>query len=248
MWPGHIAGLARYAGYAWQARSNAASRLGSGAARSSRRARSSRGSGHAAAPVVRYFGRAPKTAELRLHNLKELVKPLQVIDKHSHRLAGRDSRQQVQRRQIDQEGLGRTVLLHSERRQQCAALRLRQGIHRSQDRADQLMQPGRRQLGFGFDTGRPRYTIPRSCPRRAAASTSTDLPTPGSPQTAMALPPPPAASTAAVRTSSSRSRDDLISPTTCEPAPPEDSGGSWPGLRARPATCSLCRLVGVSQR
>ncbi|GEM_PF-3871651 len=33
---------------------------GSGAARSSRRARSSRGSGPAAAPAVRYFSRAPR--------------------------------------------------------------------------------------------------------------------------------------------------------------------------------------------
>jgi FAD binding domain len=51
---------------------------------------------------------------------------------------------------------------------------------------------------------RTRY--PRSCPRRAAAPIRTDLPMPGSPQTARVRPASAAASTAAVRTSSSGSR------------------------------------------
>jgi len=80
---------------------------------------------------------------------------VQVIDDHGDRLTGSDTRQHVESRQADQEGLGRTFFPDSESRQQRAALRRRQGVRRSQDGAYQLMESGERQLGFGFDAGRP---------------------------------------------------------------------------------------------
>jgi hypothetical protein len=46
------------------------------------------------------------------------------------------------------------------RRQQRPALRRRQGVRRFQERAQQLMQAGERQPGFGFDAGRPQDKIP----------------------------------------------------------------------------------------
>ena len=96
--------------------------------------------------------------------LAGLIKPLQVIDDHGDRLTGSDSRQHVESRQADQEGLRRTIFPDPESRQQRAALRRRQGVRCSQDGAYQLMEPGERQLGFGFDAGRPQDKMPALLP------------------------------------------------------------------------------------
>jgi hypothetical protein len=96
--------------------------------------------------------------------LAGLIKPLQVIDDHGDRLTARDTRQHVESRQAYQEGLRRTIFLDSERRQQCPALRGRQGVRCSQDGAYQLMESGERQLGFGFDAGRSQDKMPALLP------------------------------------------------------------------------------------
>jgi hypothetical protein len=93
-----------------------------------------------------------------------LVKPLQVIGDHGDLMTGRGACHQVQSRQADQEGLRRTIVLDSESRQQRPALRGRQGIRCSHDGAHQLMEPGERQLRFGFDAGRPQDKIPAFLP------------------------------------------------------------------------------------
>jgi hypothetical protein len=96
--------------------------------------------------------------------LAGLIKPLQVIDDHSDRLTRSGTRQQIESRQEDQERLRRAVFLDTESRQQCPALRRRQDIRRSQDRAQQLIESGERQPGFGFDAARPQDKVPALLP------------------------------------------------------------------------------------
>jgi hypothetical protein len=84
-----------------------------------------------------------------------LIKPLDVIDDHHDRLTGSGTRQNVESCQEDQERLGRASFLDPECRPQCAALGRRQSVRHPQDWAYQVVEPGERQFGFGFDTGRP---------------------------------------------------------------------------------------------
>ena len=89
--------------------------------------------------------------------------------------------QQVQRRQRDQERLGRAVPPHAECGAQRPALRWRQPVVVPQHRAEQLVQAGERQLSLGLDAGGGQHPQAGLAGLAGPAGSSEDFPIPASP-------------------------------------------------------------------
>ena len=85
------------------------------------------------------------------------IEPVHIVDAHQHRPFGRREQQHAQRRRAHQE----TVALDRRDQAQCPAkrvvLRARQLGDQTQQRAQHLQRPGKRDLRLTRDAGRPQH-------------------------------------------------------------------------------------------
>ena len=88
------------------------------------------------------------------------VEPMEIIDRHQQRLAGRLRREQPQHPEPDEEQIASFVVLDAERGEKHGTLRTGELVEAPEKRAQQPMQPRIRQVGLDLGAGRRQDTEP----------------------------------------------------------------------------------------
>ena len=177
-----------------------------------------------------------------------LVEPLLVVDQADQRMfAGRPGHQ-AEHGQAYEEPVRRRPRGQAERGPQRVALWRRQLLRPIQQRRAQLMQPGEGQLHLRLHAHRAHHLAPRLPARPARYSSSTVLPTPGSPRTAKAwLCPARTASASRSRALRSVMRSVSSAPWSRRSSPRGAWTLTWPPGRSRSGQLKPERPVNTSK-